>query len=67
MYYEDVDLCARLLKGGHDLVVCPETSVVHDARRTSPRHPKFMAWHLRSMMRYFTRYVGRLPARHGTL
>ena len=67
MYYEDVDLCARLLKGNHDLVICPETSVVHDARRTSHRHPKFMAWHLRSMMRYFTRYVGRLPARHRTL
>ena len=63
LYYEDVDLCARLRRAGHELLFCPGVSVVHDARRSSHRELRFMVWHLQSMMRYFVRHLGRLPAR----
>ena len=63
LYYEDVDLCARLRKAGHELIVCPAVTVVHDARRASHRQLRFLVWHLKSMMRYFSRHLGRLPAR----
>ena len=63
LYYEDVDLCARLRNAGYELVLCPAATVVHAARRSSHRQPRFMAWHLQSMLRYFLRHGGRLPVR----
>ena len=63
LYYEDVDLCARLRNAGYELVLCPAATVVHAARRSSHRQPRFMAWHLQSMLRYFLRHAGRLPVR----
>ena len=66
LYYEDVDLCARLRNAGYDLVLCPAATVVHAARRSSHRQPRYMAWHLQSMLRYFRRHGGRLPARRPT-
>ena len=35
LYYEDVDICARLWRSGRKVVICPEAIVVHDARRAS--------------------------------
>ena len=61
LYYEDVDLCVRLRKAGYDVVLCPSATVIHDARRTSHRNPRYLAWHLQSMMRYFALHIGRLP------
>ena len=66
LYYEDVDLCVRLRKAGYDVVLCPSAIVIHDARRTSHRNPRYMAWHLQSMMRYFALHAGRLPVRAPT-
>jgi GT2 family glycosyltransferase len=63
LYYEDVDLCARLRRAGHELIFCPAVTIVHDARRSSHRQLRFLVWHLQSMMRYFSRHMGRLPAR----
>lgn len=53
LYYEDVDICGRLLLAGYKSVVCPKVSVVHDAQRSSHRNLKYLRWHLSSMMRFF--------------
>jgi GT2 family glycosyltransferase len=56
LYYEDVDLCARLRAAGYDIRVEPAARIVHDARRESRRNIRRMARHLVSMSRYlFTR------------
>ena len=61
LYYEDVDICARLWKAGWKVMLAPETRVVHDAQRASRHNPKYMAWHAASMMRYFGKHMGRKP------
>lgn len=53
LYYEDVDLCARLRLAGYDIRLVPKASAVHVARRQSRRDMKYLLWHLRSMTRYF--------------
>ena len=53
LYYEDVNLCARLMLAGKRVALCTSTLAVHDARRQSLRSPRYMRWHLASMMRYF--------------
>jgi GT2 family glycosyltransferase len=53
LYYEDVDLCARLAKSGLHVEVQPSAKVVHDARRTSHHDLRHMLWHLSSMTRFF--------------
>lgn len=65
LYYEDVDLGARLRKAGYELLLCPTVYAVHDARRTSHRDPRFMSWHLASMVRYLCKHWGRLPGKCG--
>jgi GT2 family glycosyltransferase len=57
LYYEDVDLCARLRALGYLVQLIPAASAVHQARHDSHRRLRYMAWHLRSMLRFFlTRY-----------
>jgi hypothetical protein len=53
LYYEDVDLCARLRLQGYQVALCPDASVVHHAHRSSHRDLKYMRWHLTSMLRFF--------------
>jgi N-acetylglucosaminyl-diphospho-decaprenol L-rhamnosyltransferase len=53
LYYEDVDLCARLKLAGYDVKLCPDAIVVHDAQRGSHRDLKYLFWHLSSMTRFF--------------
>jgi GT2 family glycosyltransferase len=53
LYYEDVDLCARLRVKGFEVVLCPTARVVHLARRTSHRDFKHLRWHMASMLRFF--------------
>lgn len=53
LYYEDVDLCARLRLLGHEVVLCPQATVIHHAQRSSHRNFRYLRWHLRSMMRFF--------------
>lgn len=62
LYYEDVDLCVRLWRSGRRISLCPKVAVVHAAQRASHRNLSHLAWHIGSMMRYFIRYWGRLPA-----
>ncbi|HET7766017.1 MAG TPA: glycosyltransferase family 2 protein [Burkholderiales bacterium] len=58
LYYEDVDLCARLAAAGRRVRVCQDASAVHAARRESRRSPRHMRWHLSSMLRFFLRSRG---------
>lgn len=53
MYYEDVDLCARLRCTGLEVCLDPRARAVHDARRDSHRRPRHFIWHLRSMLRFW--------------
>ena len=53
LYYEDVDLCARLRLSRYEVVVCPDAKVIHIAQRSSHRSVKYLKWHLSSMMRFF--------------
>ena len=53
LYYEDVDLCARLTLRGYRTLVCPQVSVVHEAQRASHRNLQYLGWHLSSMARFF--------------
>jgi N-acetylglucosaminyl-diphospho-decaprenol L-rhamnosyltransferase len=54
LYYEDVDLCARLWLNGYDVTLDPSVSVVHRARRQSHRSTAYLKLHLNSMMRFFS-------------
>ncbi|OGS75120.1 MAG: glycosyl transferase [Gallionellales bacterium GWA2_55_18] len=53
LYYEDVDLCARLRLMGYEAAVCPQARVTHHAQRSSHRNFRYLRWHLRSMTRFF--------------
>ena len=53
LYYEDVDICARLKLAGYDAMACPTATVIHEARRESHRNLRYMKWHLQSMLRFF--------------
>lgn len=53
LYYEDVDICARLKLLGYKTMFCPAANVTHDARRQSHRELHYLRWHLRSIMRFF--------------
>ena len=53
LYYEDVDLCGRLMLSGYKSVLCPQATVIHHAQRSSHRKLKYLRWHLASMMRFF--------------
>lgn len=55
LYYEDVDLCWRLVRRGLRPAVLPGVQAIHDARRSSHRNFRYLAWHARSMMRFFVK------------
>lgn len=57
LYYEDVDLCARLRLAGYGIVVEPKATVIHESRRDSHRKLKYLQWHLRSALRFFSSSV----------
>jgi N-acetylglucosaminyl-diphospho-decaprenol L-rhamnosyltransferase len=60
LYYEDVDICARLWRSGWKVVCETGVTVVHEAQRASRRDPLYMRWHAASMARYFGKHLGRL-------
>jgi N-acetylglucosaminyl-diphospho-decaprenol L-rhamnosyltransferase len=53
LYYEDVDLCARLRLLGYEIIMCPNVRVIHYARRSSHHSLKYFRWHLISMSKFF--------------
>jgi len=61
LYYEDVDICARLGTMGFRIRLDPTITVIHDARRESHRNPAYLAWHLQSMLRFLFTELRKLP------
>jgi GT2 family glycosyltransferase len=59
LYYEDVDLCARLALAGYKRLVCSDVTVVHDARRSSHGNLRYASIHLKSILRFFSSHVYR--------
>jgi hypothetical protein len=55
LYYEDVDICHRLLKSGKAVIYEPRAEVIHDARRASRRDPRLMLHHLAGIVRFLRR------------
>lgn len=53
LYYEDVDICARLRLNDYQVTLCPKSSVTHHAQRSSHRSFRYFRWHLSSMIRFF--------------
>ena len=53
LYYEDVDLCARMRLAGWRVALSPATVVVHHAQRASRRSFRYARWHVQSMARFF--------------
>lgn len=53
LYYEDVDICRRMREMNYRAILVPSARVVHAARRTSHRDPRYFCWHATSMARYF--------------
>jgi N-acetylglucosaminyl-diphospho-decaprenol L-rhamnosyltransferase len=58
LYYEDVDLCARMWRAGWQVMIHPGVHVVHDARRASRRDLQYMRWHAASVARYLLKHRG---------
>lgn len=54
LYFEDVDICRRILRNGMSLSYCTEAKVIHHAQRASRRQVKYLLWHLRSAILYFS-------------
>ncbi len=52
LYYEDVDVCARLRAAGYDVRLVPSAFAVHHARRASHHRWLHRAWHFKSIVRY---------------
>ncbi|MFV2044476.1 MAG: glycosyltransferase [Anaerolineales bacterium] len=59
LYFEDVDFCTRARLAGYQLSVDKRIKVVHDAQRSSRRHPKYLAWHVLSAIRFLSSPVYR--------
>ena len=53
LYYEDVDICARLRLLGYEVAICPDAKIIHHAQRSSHKSFRYTRWHLASMMRFF--------------
>lgn len=53
LYYEDVDLCARVWLLGLKVALLPQVSVIHEARRGSHKNFPYFLHHVRSMLRFF--------------
>jgi N-acetylglucosaminyl-diphospho-decaprenol L-rhamnosyltransferase len=56
MYMEDADICRRLWQAGFQVQCMPSTQIVHDAQRASRRSGQHLLWHLRSAIRFLTRF-----------
>jgi N-acetylglucosaminyl-diphospho-decaprenol L-rhamnosyltransferase len=53
LYYEDVDISARLALAGWRVALCTGARAVHAARRQSHRSLRYLRWHVSSMLRFF--------------
>ena len=51
MYGEDFDICARTQLAGWKLQVAEDLMARHDAQRASHGSPKYLYWHIRSLLK----------------
>jgi GT2 family glycosyltransferase len=60
MYYEDVDICARLLECKLPIIVNLDCYIIHNGMRSSHKKIKYFYWHLCSFLlfqfKFWTRY-----------
>jgi N-acetylglucosaminyl-diphospho-decaprenol L-rhamnosyltransferase len=54
MYLEDADICRRIRRNFGQVIVNPNSKVIHMAQRASHRNLKHMRWHAVSAFRYLT-------------
>lgn len=54
MYFEDADICRRIGLNSLQIIVNPNSKVIHLAQRASHRNIKHMRWHAISAFRYLT-------------
>jgi len=52
LYYEDVDICARLRAASYAVRLVPAVSAIHHARRASRSDWRHRSWHAQSVLRY---------------
>jgi len=54
LYYEDVDLCARLKLYGYKIIHYPFVSAIHKAHYDSHHNIRYLSWHIFSIIRFFS-------------
>jgi N-acetylglucosaminyl-diphospho-decaprenol L-rhamnosyltransferase len=54
LYYEDVDFCARARLAGCEIMVTKHARVIHEAQRDSHHKVRYLVWHLKSALKFFT-------------
>lgn len=55
LYYEDVDICARLHTLNYRVLFDSRVMVIHNAQRASHKNLRYLRWHLTSLVRYFSK------------
>ncbi len=58
LYFEDVDLCARLWREGMTVVYYPTLLFRHHFRRESHARVRFFCYHVASLLRFLKKYHG---------
>ncbi len=53
LYYEDVDICAKVWLKGMKVCLIPQVSATHVAQRSSHKKIRYLWIHIRSMRRFF--------------
>lgn len=56
LYYEDVDICLRLLQADRRVLACPEARVIHRPQRSSHKKLRFLYWHISSLLKYLQKH-----------
>ena len=51
MYAEDFDICARVRLAGWEIVVAPDLTALHDARRAARKSAKHFIWFVSSVLK----------------
>jgi GT2 family glycosyltransferase len=61
LYVEDVDICTRIWLNGYQVLLNPAAIIIHNAQRASRTNWRHIRWHVSGLLRYFSKYTGRLP------
>jgi N-acetylglucosaminyl-diphospho-decaprenol L-rhamnosyltransferase len=57
LYYEDVDICKSLHNLNETIIYSPSVTVIHAARRSSHKKLNYLLMHLKSMLRFFRKWL----------